>query len=71
MSNETNVELTCASGHKSVHALARVLSHDNAWCHRCGADLKLDPARAKELASEAKAAPEQAGNVAVRRVGAG
>ena len=72
MSNGQMVELTCPSGHKSHHMLARLLSHNNAWCARCGADLRLDPAEAKALA-DGKAADEpdaeKRGNLAKRRVG--
>ena len=41
MSNEpSTVELTCKSGHKSVHRLADVRSRKMTWCPRCGADLE-------------------------------
>jgi len=41
MSNETlAVELSCKSGHKSVHLIADVRSHKMTWCPRCGADLE-------------------------------
>jgi hypothetical protein len=34
------LELTCPNGHKFEHLLDRVLRHDDAWCPKCGADIK-------------------------------
>ncbi len=52
--NQTTLELTCKNGHHSEHLLDRVLRHDDAWCPKCGADIKYtaDP----ELSALPKAA---------------
>ena len=38
--DQTKIELVCKSGHKSEHLLDRVLRHNDAWCSKCGVDIK-------------------------------
>ena len=39
------LELICKSGHKSEHPKERVLRRNDAWCPKCGADVKHDPGK--------------------------
>lgn len=44
MRHTSTMELVCKSGHRSDHLLDRVLRLNDAWCPKCGADLKYTPA---------------------------
>jgi hypothetical protein len=41
--DRSTLELVCKSGHKSQHPKERVLRRNDAWCPKCGADVKHDP----------------------------
>jgi hypothetical protein len=36
------IELSCPNGHRTMHSLARVLRLNDAWCGKCGADIRYD-----------------------------
>ena len=66
MSNDPWVELVCPSGHRTQHGLRRVLSHNNAWCSRCGASIvltaeQLEEYRAAQELADATPAEEHGG----------
>ena len=50
MQYASTLELVCKSGHRSDHLLDRVLRHNDAWCPKCGCDLKFTPAEAENSA---------------------
>ena len=52
--DQSKLELICKHGHQSEHFKDRVLRHNDAWCPRCGADIKYD------LGEEASELPEAA-----------
>ncbi|HZW46354.1 MAG TPA: hypothetical protein VFF61_02415 [Microvirga sp.] len=43
--DRSTLELVCKSGHKSQHPKERVLRRNDAWCPKCGADVKHDPGK--------------------------
>lgn len=43
--DQLTLELICKSGHKSEHPKERVLRRNDAWCPKCGADVKHDPGK--------------------------
>jgi hypothetical protein len=43
LSDQTKLELVCKSGHRSEHMRDRVLRLNDAWCPKCGADIKYEP----------------------------
>jgi hypothetical protein len=47
------LELICKHGHKSEHLKSRVLLRNDAWCPKCGADIKYT---AKDASAVPKAA---------------
>lgn len=51
--DQTKLELICKSGHKSEHLKDRVLRHDDAWCPKCGADIRHTPDEAPKALPEA------------------
>lgn len=38
--DQPKLELICKSGHRSDHQRDRVLRRNDAWCPKCGADIK-------------------------------
>ena len=44
-----DIELVCSSGHRTTHSLARVLRLNDAWCGKCGADIRYNPLEQPEM----------------------